>query len=876
MKKQEIYLHLDSSYKIKYEGIEQFDDSLFSEVYMQAVKTVNEIQEKNEGYHQDRKSGNIHRNKEQIYNIISFIGGRGTGKTSAMLSFAEYLKDYYRVRDGVHNNFRMKKSFFVGVDFIDAGLLEKEEDLIEIVLARMLHKLSEIEQTSLYREPDYEYKRKEFYQELKQIYNNLKSLNQKQTNTYWRQESSLDDLLQLSVSYNLRESMKKLVAKYLDLGCYDYIRDKVSLENRYLVIPIDDVDMLVEKGYMMVEQIRRYLMIPNVIVLLSFDYKQLMYICKCHYIKGFSKEMKSVMSGNASNEKKEVLKWAEHLSKQYLDKMIPDGKKIYLPSLHGEPQFSEKKVRIMPDNLKDSEEENKKNSCGVQEFILYHLAKGMGIYFYGEKGKRHFLEPGSLRKLSNYCHELRNLEKGICFYPKSDKESGDLEEQNKEREALAEQYLTAFNRNYTWMFKDIYYKIYKEEKIPDDVKDVINEIQNKNMEVQIDRIIDVLWRRFISDDSEFARMLVSRNMEVPKHENSLGDFIYFLYKNQKKIPDNLIMLLFAYFSAVLGGKLYLDRLKHFEKPNDCIFEDAENLGLSNSFGKWDEAVLNWTEETGNNCTLGMEELELHHITNGKLKLEVLEDEKQLQVQLTEEELQNFQTLELNFLFLDDYCYVSGEKLSDTPQLEFAMECTKENKEESKMYYVFSLNKEYTARYQISNFIKNIYHYETIFDSLHQSLSAAVREEGEEKAEAFKNELKSKSIANEFRRWEKKYGTRMVIPLQNIELIYRIYVKMIKNKPGDYKAYIKTELLKNYFKSIEHELRQQTEFYYAIHTGDNDWNPVDYSEIYMACPLISKVLGEDNNEGYLEQLVKLLEHGQNINEQKSEDEIKENE
>ena len=126
--------------------------------------------------------------------------------------------------------------------------MEKEEDLIEIVLARMLHKLSEIEQTSLYREPDYEYKRKEFYQELKQIYNNLKSLNQKQTNTYWRQESSLDDLLQLSVSYNLRESMKKLIAKFLDLGCYDYIRDKVSLENRYLVIPIDDVDMLVEKG----------------------------------------------------------------------------------------------------------------------------------------------------------------------------------------------------------------------------------------------------------------------------------------------------------------------------------------------------------------------------------------------------------------------------------------------------------------------------------------------------------------------------------------------------------------------------------------------------------------------------------------------------
>ncbi len=866
MKKQEIYLHLDSSYKIKYEGIDQFEDSWFSEVYMQAVKTVNEIQEKNEGYHQDRKSGNTHRNKEQIYNIISFIGGRGTGKTSAMLSFAEYLKDYYRIRDGIHDNFRMNKSFFVGVDFIDAGLLEKEEDLIEIVLARMLHKLSEIEQTSLYREPDYEYKRKEFYQELKQIYNNLKSLNQKQTNTYWRQESSLDDLLQLSVSYNLRESMKKLIAKFLDLGCYDYIRDKVSLENRYLVIPIDDVDMLVEKGYLMVEQIRRYLMIPNVIVLLSFDYKQLMYICKCHYIKGFSKGMRSMMGGNTPNEKKEVLKWAEHLSKQYLDKMIPDGQKIYLPSLRGESQFAEKKVWIMPDILKNSEEENRKSSCEIQEFILYHLAKGMDIYFYGEKGKCHFLEPESLRKLSNYCHELRNLEKGINFYPESNKDEKGLSKNSKDREIRAEQNLAAFDRNYTWLLKDIYYKIYKDEKIPDNVKEIFNDIQNEGLEVQINRLIDILWKRFYYDENEFPRMLGGR--EVPVHENSLGDFMYILYTCQKKIPKNLIMLLLAYFSAVLGGKLYLDRLKHFENPKNCVFENVENLGLSNCFGSWDEDILNWKTKKDGNCILGMQDLELFGVVNRNLRVEVSESNDEIQIKTTEENIKNLHMFELIFLFLDNYVDEDEEKVLDMPLLSLTLF---RNEESSKIYFEFMLTQNYTARYQISTFIKNIYQYDRILNHLHQSLMAAM---DKDKVTTNLNVLLERTIGNEFRKWEKRYGTRMVIPLQNMEFIYRLYLKMLREKPENFLPYAKVALLRRYFETIGQELEQQTTYYKEINSINNDWNPVDYSEIYKQCPLIKRVLNSESE--FLSNLIDMLSQGQIENEQKSDDEIEESE
>lgn len=46
MKKKEVCLVLDSSYKIKYESISEFENSLFSEVYAKAVQIIQEIQKK--------------------------------------------------------------------------------------------------------------------------------------------------------------------------------------------------------------------------------------------------------------------------------------------------------------------------------------------------------------------------------------------------------------------------------------------------------------------------------------------------------------------------------------------------------------------------------------------------------------------------------------------------------------------------------------------------------------------------------------------------------------------------------------------------------------------------------------------------------------
>ncbi len=77
-------------------------------------------------------------------------------------------------------------------------------------------------------------------------------------------------LHELSVSVNLRDEMQELVKQYLT---YFSMRDEYC--NTYLVIAIDDVDMSGDRAHYILEQIRRYFRINNVIIFMTGDFDRL-------------------------------------------------------------------------------------------------------------------------------------------------------------------------------------------------------------------------------------------------------------------------------------------------------------------------------------------------------------------------------------------------------------------------------------------------------------------------------------------------------------------------------------------------------------------------------------------------------------------------
>ena len=80
---------LQTSNAIVYEDLNRVEDSIFENVYKSADRTLVKIIEDND---KNIKNNESIAENEQIGNVISFLGGRGRGKTSTMLSFVKKLK----------------------------------------------------------------------------------------------------------------------------------------------------------------------------------------------------------------------------------------------------------------------------------------------------------------------------------------------------------------------------------------------------------------------------------------------------------------------------------------------------------------------------------------------------------------------------------------------------------------------------------------------------------------------------------------------------------------------------------------------------------------------------------------------------------------
>lgn len=77
----------------------------------------------------------------------------------------------------------------------------------------------------------------------------------------------LEQLKDLSASLDLKEALRKLVQVYL--------KCVFGNEHGRLVLCIDDIDLDMKDGYRLVEHIRRYLNMPELIILMSIKLEQL-------------------------------------------------------------------------------------------------------------------------------------------------------------------------------------------------------------------------------------------------------------------------------------------------------------------------------------------------------------------------------------------------------------------------------------------------------------------------------------------------------------------------------------------------------------------------------------------------------------------------
>lgn len=307
-RRQSKNLTIDCVNRVKYERVEEFRTSIFEDVYHDAFLMTQEIIEENQKLYEFEAAEKFC-NEDEIRNIISFIGQRGMGKSSAMLSYAFFLKAYAN-EGSSDKDFRFKGeriSFFT-LSKIDAAMLNSSESLFDIVIAKMWENFNKNEKNI---KDEYLFARtREKFTSIKDSYTLY--------NTRDKNIPTIRQLKDLAKSLNLRQNFVDLVEAFLD--CIDG-EDNISRNRKYLVIPIDDLDMANESVDHIMEQLRNFFSIPRVIILTTADIDKL--------LMGIEHSFSDFYAQTTQND------LCSTYAEQYVAKVLPRNRRIYMPDFTG-------------------------------------------------------------------------------------------------------------------------------------------------------------------------------------------------------------------------------------------------------------------------------------------------------------------------------------------------------------------------------------------------------------------------------------------------------------------------------------------------------------------------------------------------------------
>lgn len=287
---------------------------------------------------------------ENQNNIIAFCGDRGAGKTSIMMNFCNAIKNIEKNANLGFDNV-VKNAVFSDNILIDPSMFDTYHNIIDVIVANMFQKVVDYENSHKQNEITEEYHL--ILEKFQKVYKYLSLINdtKKILDDEFDYEGSIGKLSRLGESLELKEEMHKLVYIYLN-----FINKRDDID-KYLIIEVDDIDLCSENAYRMIEQIRKYLMIPNVIIMLAVRMEQLELCVQEKNLGDYPK----LLSLEGSRIQNEIVQMTE----KYLLKLIPEARRVYISGVR---LFNYGPKLILDDHGEEKEYENTVDAVRV---IIY-------------------------------------------------------------------------------------------------------------------------------------------------------------------------------------------------------------------------------------------------------------------------------------------------------------------------------------------------------------------------------------------------------------------------------------------------------------------------------------------------------------------------
>lgn len=374
--------------------LSSLEKSPFKEQYLNALSEI-------ESYLGAIQNKSSERDMEFANNIFAFTGDRGSGKTSCMVSVGGLLTTNKELRKEFEDKYpNISKTNFYTLDLVDPSYFDTKHNILSLFLAKLYKAFQKVTYNN---DKVNESKKMEFVASLTKAQKHAHLLIDNESDTLIT--NKVEELECLSVAVDLKEDIENLVDSFLE-----------CLEGQYqvLLLRIDDIDLNAKEAGLMSELIRKYFIMPNLLVLTALKMDQLYTIKRNEFAKSFS----------LRKDDPQVIEMAE----RYLTKLFPHGQRIYLPDI--EDLLTRKLILISVSKTC--------NYPSVQQCVLELIFRKTRYLFYNSPIHASYIIPRNLRDLRQMIKFLWTMDD----YKESFDESNNIIKKEKYNQALFKKYLS--------------------------------------------------------------------------------------------------------------------------------------------------------------------------------------------------------------------------------------------------------------------------------------------------------------------------------------------------------------------------------------------------------------------------------------------------
>lgn len=430
-------------------------------------------------------------------NIIAFSGERGQGKTSTMVSFSKAMSDR-----------NLKDSMFTDCTFqvlppIDPTVMEETQSILGVILSRM-YRMAEDRWSKNCDGRGFklgnptEAQKNELLQQFQRCLRGINSIKYRKG----AEIKSLIEINEMGDSSLLKQNLYELTNMLLEFVATE-VRD-----HRFLVIQLDDTDAQIYAGTEVLEDIRKFLSIPNVVILMATDIDLLRKVVLQDKIKAFDPSLK---------HKTIDIEKLQKIESKYIDKLIPPTHTIHLPKLSScAIQYGERMTIGYEDETGKNillDAQIQETDISAQALILRYIYRKTGIVFAAPSDYFHNIIPTTLRGLAQLLRLLSSMKDVPEPKVSANVTPEELKAHIMERVEILEVNIP--------LFENYFLNEWIEAKLPGECTRSIREIANSVPSERLHRSAELLSSVYHND--------------APKTYNmTYSDFVSYMYELEKK------------------------------------------------------------------------------------------------------------------------------------------------------------------------------------------------------------------------------------------------------------------------------------------------------------------------------------------------------